>query len=204
MFLMLLCLAMIPLGRWVGYYLEAAPSTVAAYSVNLVGSLAGIWLHAILAYFWLPPSYWFIVAFLLILFAQPLSWRSGVVACALLAITLLALKPANGDSVYWSPYQKLSVVGIGNQQYNIEVDNEGYMTIANESPEFLAKNPQLASAYQNSSYDSPFQFARNVDRVRVIGSGAGNDVAAALRHGASQVDAVEIDPLISTLGAPPS
>ncbi len=201
LFLMLIAIAMIPLGRWVGYYLEAAPNTVAAYSVNLLGSLAGIWLLAILAFFWLPPSYWFIVAFVLILFAQPFSWRSGLVACALLAITLLALKPTGSNSVYWSPYQKLSVASVGNQVYNIEVNNEGYMTIANESPEFLAKNPQLASAYQDSSYDSPFQFARNVNRVLVVGSGAGNDVAAALRHGASQVDAVEIDPLISALGA---
>ncbi len=199
--LMLQCLAMIPLGRWVGYYLEAAPDTVTAYSVNLLGSLTGIWLLAILASFWLSPSYWFIAAFVLILFARPFSWLSGLVACALLAITLLALRPANGDSVYWSPYQKLSVISVGDQQYTINVNNEGYMTIANESPGFLARNPDLASAYQDSSYDSFFQFAQSVNRVLVIGSGAGNDVAAALRHGASRVDAVEIDPLISTLGA---
>lgn len=200
-FLMLIAIAMIPLGRWVGHYLEAAPNTVAAYSVNLLGSLVGIWLLAILAFFWLPPSYWFIVAFVLILFAQPFSWRSGLVACALLAIALLALKPARDKSVYWSPYQKLSVTDYGDRQYQIDVNNEGYMSIANVSPEFLARNPQLASTYQNSSYDSPFQFARSVNRVLVVGSGAGNDVAAALRHGASRVDAVEIDPLISTLGA---
>src|ERR1019366_5518982 len=102
LFLMLIAIAMIPLGRWVGYYLEAAPDTVTAYSVNLLGSLTGIWLLAVLAYFWLPPSYWFIAAFALILFAQPFSWRSVLVACALLAITLLALKPARGTSIYWS------------------------------------------------------------------------------------------------------
>jgi hypothetical protein len=50
-FLMLIAIAMIPLGRWIGYYLESAPNTVTAYSVNLLGSLAGIWLLAILAYF---------------------------------------------------------------------------------------------------------------------------------------------------------
>jgi spermidine synthase len=200
-FLMLIAIAMIPLGRWVGYYLEAAPNTVAAYSVNLLGSLAGIWLLAILASFWLSPSYWFIVAFVLILISQPLSWRSTLIACALLIILLMALRPATDKSVYWSPYQKLSVTDYGDRQYQIDVNNEGYMSIANASPEFLAKNPQLASTYQNSSYDSPFLFARSVNRVLVVGSGAGNDVAAALRHGASRVDAVEIDPLISSLGA---
>lgn len=85
-FLMLIAIAMIPLGRWVGFYLETAPRTVTAYSVNLLGSLAGIWLLAILAFFWLSPSCWFIAAFVLILCAQPFSWRSCLIACALLAI----------------------------------------------------------------------------------------------------------------------
>ena len=200
LFLMLLAVAMISLGRWVGYYLESAPKTVAAYSVNLLGSLAGIWLLAILAFLWLSPSFWFAAAFVLILFARPLSWRSGLVACALLAVTLLALHSAPGESVYWSPYQKLSVTDHGNRQYQIDVNNEGYMTIANVTPGYLAVNPQLASSYQDSSYDSPFQFAGSTSRVLVVGSGAGNDVAAALRHGASRVDAVEIDPLIASLG----
>jgi spermidine synthase len=199
--LMLLCLAMIPLGRWVGYHLESAPNTVTAYSVNLLGSLAGIWFLAILAFLWFPPTYWFFAAFALIFFAQPFSWRSCLAACALLTITLLALRPVKGDVVYWSPYQKLSVIETANHQYNIHVNNTGYMTIANESPDFLTKNPDLAKAYVDSSYDSPFQFAKSVNRVLVVGAGAGNDVAAAVRHGASEVDAVEIDPLISTLGA---
>jgi spermidine synthase len=200
LFLILLVVVMVPLGRWVGYYLEAAPNTVTAYSVNLLGSLAGLWFLAILAFLWLSPSYWFALAFVLVVFAQPFSWRSALVAIALLAITLLALKPSIGSSVYWSPYQKLIVSDLGDQQYNIGVNNEGYMTIANASPEFLAQNPQMASAYRNSSYDSFFQFAKSAKRVLVVGSGAGNDVAAALRHGASRVDAVEIDPLISSLG----
>jgi spermidine synthase len=199
-FLMLLSVAMISLGRWVGYYLETAPNTVTAYSVNLLGSLAGIWLLALLAFLWLPPAAWFIAAFALIVFAQPLKWRTSLIACALLAITLIALVPANGKSVYWSPYQKLSVTDSGNQRYDIDVNNEGYMSIANLSPDFLAANPDLARDYQNSSYDSPFRFAKSTDRVLVVGSGAGNDVAAALRHGASHVDAVEIDPLIASLG----
>jgi hypothetical protein len=36
--------------------------------------------------------------------------------------------------------------------------------------------------------------------VLVVGAGTGNDVAAALRHGATHVDAVEIDPFIYRLG----
>ncbi|MGA3370213.1 MAG: hypothetical protein ABSC48_00460 [Terracidiphilus sp.] len=201
LFLRFLALTMIPLGRWVGYYLEAAPNTVSAYSVNLLGSLAGIWLLAILAFSWLSPTWWFIAAFVLILFAQSVSWRTALIACALLAVTVAALKIASSGAVYWSPYQKLSVQDDGNRQYTINVNNEGYMTIANVSPASLASDPELAETYQDSSYDSPFQFAQSTNRVLIVGAGAGNDVAAALRHGASHVDAVEIDPLISTLGA---
>jgi spermidine synthase len=198
--LMLLAVIMIPLGQWVGHYLEASSNTVSAYSVNLLGSLAGIWLLAILAFLWCPPSYWFAAAFVLVLCARPFSWTSSLLTCALLAITLLVLKPASGNSVYWSPYQKLDVKDYDDRQYEINVNNEGYMSIANLSPDYLARNPEVASTYQNSSYDSPFQFASSTDRVLVVGSGAGNDVAAALRHGASRVDAVEIDPLIASLG----
>ena len=200
-FLILLVIAMIPLGRWIGYYLEESSNIVSAYSLNLMGSLVGIWLLALLAFFWLSPSYWFIAAFVLIVVAQPLSWRSVLGGCGLLAVTLLALRPApGGPQVYWSPYQKLSVDALGDQQYQIDVNNEGYMSIANVTPTYLAQHPDLVSSYGASSYDSPFQFAGSVNNVLVVGSGAGNDVAAALRHGAGHVDAVEIDPMISTLG----
>jgi len=72
-FLLLLVIAMAPLGRWVGHYLESASDTVSAYSVNLAGSLVGMWLLAILALLWLSPPYWFGLAFVLIQAAQPIS-----------------------------------------------------------------------------------------------------------------------------------
>jgi spermidine synthase len=199
-FLMLVTIAMIPLGRWVAYYLEQASDTVGAYSINLFGSLVGIWFLALIAFFWLPPYYWFAAAFVLILFCQPVSIRSVLITAVLLAITLFFLRPAPGRTEYWSPYQKLTVIPKGNQEYGIDVNDNGYMSIANVTPQYLAINPVLARLYQNSSYDSPFQFAPNVNNVLIIGAGAGNDVAAALRHGANHVDAIEIDPLISSIG----
>jgi SAM-dependent methyltransferase len=48
-------------------------------------------------------------------------------------------------------------------------------------------------------YDEPYRF-RRPDTVLVLGAGTGNDVAAALRAGATYVDAVEIDPVILSLG----
>src|SRR5262249_376491 len=50
------------------------------------------------------------------------------------------------------------------------------------------------------AYSVPYQVAPHPGRVLVVGAGSGNDVAAALRNGASHVDAVEIDPLLVKLG----
>jgi len=51
------------------------------------------------------------------------------------------------------------------------------------------------------TYDFPYGLlGRAPERVLVLGSGTGNDVAAALRNGASRVDAVELDPVIYRLG----
>jgi len=102
--------------------------------------------------------------------------------------------------VYWSPYQKLEVFSIGDNQYQIDVNNVGYMSIANATPDFVTRHPELAKQLESSSYDSPFRFAANTNRVLVIGAGAGNDAAVALRHGADYVDAIEIDPLIYSIG----
>ena len=199
-YMVLLAVIMIPLGRWVGHYLSAAPNTVAAYSINLAGSLLGIWLLAILAYFWLSPSYWFAVAFVLILACQPISWRPVLIGAALLIVTVWGLRPSSDSLVLWSPYQKIEATPGDSGQYVINVNNETYMSIANVSPGYLAAHPDFAAEYKDSSYDSPFLFTNSANRVLIVGSGAGNDVAAALRHGAGHVDAVEIDPLIASFG----
>jgi len=86
-------------------------------------------------------------------------------------------------------------------QYNILVNNAGYMSVANLTPAFLARHPEVACCFrERSSYDMPFRFAAGRERVLIVGAGAGNDAAAALRNGAGHVDAVEIDPVILSLG----
>jgi predicted membrane-bound spermidine synthase len=51
-----------------------------------------------------------------------------------------------------------------------------------------------------AQYDAPFKAAPRPERVLVVGAGTGNDVAAALRANAGQITAVEIDPLILSVG----
>lgn len=202
-FLLLLVAIMFPLGQWVGFFLDMTRNPISGYSVNLLGSVAGIWLFAGMAFLWLPPEYWIGMAFILFLLIRRPSWRLGLAGLVLLAGSLLLgwYARTSGVETYWSPYQKLALADMGDGQYRIEVNNTGYMTIANVTPDFLARNPGIASRYRDeSSYDAPFRFAASHDSVLIVGAGAGNDAAAALRNGARQVDAVEIDPVIYSLG----
>jgi spermidine synthase len=81
------------------------------------------------------------------------------------------------------------------------VNNTGYMSIANLTAGFERRHAEFAGMYpDHSSYDLPFRFASRLDRVLIIGSGAGNDAAAALRNGAGEVTTVDIDPVIYSLG----
>src|SRR4030095_7585409 len=55
-------------------------------------------------------------------------------------------------------------------------------------------------SYVRAYYEFPFNFKTKPERVAIVGAGSGNDVAAALRMGASHVDAIEIDPAIAFMG----
>ncbi len=207
-FLLLVIATMIPLGQWVGTYLDAARNPIQAYSVNLLGSLCGIWFFAGMSFLRIAPVFWLAFALLLFVLARPAIRRRSppqLVGGVLLAGSLLLLGYATfgRGEIHWSPYQKLEVhplPPLEDRQYNIFVNNTGYMTVANFSPAYLAAHPEVAGNYKNSSYDAPFQLIGSRDRVLIVGSGAGNDVDAALRNGAERVDAVEIDPVIYSLG----
>ena len=201
-FIYLVVSTMIPLGQWVGTYLDAAKNPVSAYTSNLTGSLAGIWFFAGLAALRSSPVIWLGAALLLLILIRDRSNRFGLASLLLFAASLVLLHHAYSGTAktYWSPYQKLQVEDMGEQRYTILVNNTGYMSIANLTPEFLDSHPGVKQEYPHSSYDVPFRFVERRDRVLIIGAGAGNDAAAALRNGAGEIDAVEIDPVIYALG----
>jgi len=201
--LLLVIATMVPLGAWVAFCLESSKRPVVAYSVNLLGSLIGIWGFAALSFLRLAPIFWFAMAFSLLVVMQPRLKQIGIAGCILIGACLLflGLDSRPPAKTVWSPYQKLQLFAWPEQNYQINVNNSGYMSIANLSPENLRKNPELAERYAaGNSYDAPFRFVDKVGNVLIVGSGAGNDVAAALRHGADHVDAVEIDPAIYNFG----
>lgn len=61
--------------------------------------------------------------------------------------------------------------------------------------------PQLKNVFEENArqYTLPYRLV-SAKEVLIVGAGTGNDVAAALRNGATHVDAVDIDPVILELG----
>jgi len=201
--LLLVIATMVPLGAWAASCLESSERIVTAYTINLLGSLIGVWGFAGLSFLYLAPVIWFAIAFALLLLVQPrlrdVGFAGAIVMLACLAFLALGERPP--AKTIWSPYQKLQVFPLPSGDYQINVNNSGYMTIANLTPANLRNQPELASAYSaGNSYDTPYRFVQAPGSVLVVGSGAGNDVAAALRNGADHVDAVEIDPVIYSFG----
>jgi len=203
----LIAFVFIPLGQLVGWYLERAHNGILGYSVNILGSLAGIVSYTLLCFLYQPPATWFLLAGALLV---SLLWRlprlrgfSGAVF--LVCVGLLSLAPPKG-TVYWSPYQKLTLIPreeagqtIG---YVLNTNDSWYQQILDLSPGFVASHPQFFAdvPIEWNAYNVPYRFYPLPRSVLVLGTGMGNDVAAALRNGASRVVAVEIDPVILRLG----
>lgn len=198
----------IPFGQLVGWYLENAPNGVTAYSANVLAGLAGIGAYTLLCFLSQPPIVWFSVAGVLsvALFWNHPAARTALAATFVVCMALLAIPTDPQAQTFWSPYQKLGLLPVyGDGQleaYDLNTNGGWHQRIFNLSPSFVQSNPQifLNHPVEWSSYNLPYRLYASPPSVLVLGSGMGNDVAAALRNGAGSVVAVEIDPLILRLG----
>jgi len=94
---------------------------------------------------------------------------------------------------YWSPYYRISAVPAANRgTVRIKVNGIPHQTIVPVS--------QMSGAY--AFYLFPYRHLRSnpLRRVLIGGAGTGNDLAVALSHGVGHVDAVEVDPVIHSIG----
>jgi SAM-dependent methyltransferase len=166
------------------------------YTLNLLGSLAGVGLFALISWLQLAPTWWFGIGFAaaipLLLTTEPDRGPSAPKGFALATNIILLLAAlfcvhllAQGSR--WSPYYKITFGRVGGDTV-IEVNNIFHQSMAPVSQkEYFYQWPYMA-------------FGDTFQNVLVLGAGSGTDVAAALKHGAIQVDAVEIDPVIVQLG----
>jgi hypothetical protein len=200
----------VPLGQAVGIEM-AQHRPLPAYAVNVIASLVGVWAFAATSAVQAPPALWFGLASLgMIGYARLrgiFSWSFGGLQIAV----LVGLALTQGGSI-WSPYQKLVVEPVFVQRrsdgqpmpagHQLDTQVGFHQHAYNLSPEFLSTvepgSPNLAELAH--TYDLPYTFIEEGADVLIVGAGMGNDVAAALRAGVGQVDAVEIDPRIQSLG----
>jgi hypothetical protein len=201
------------------------------YAWNIIGSLIGIALFAAVSALGLSPPFWAAFAsgsllVLLVLFFPASRRKSIAVNGFIVALTIVLVWRGSRDAE-WSPYQKITTApaiyhskGGLVQEWNlprlssaeraltsalpkesgfvVRVNDDSYQTPLDLRDDALKAYPQLAGL--RTQYDLPYT-ARPPGRVLVLGAGTGNDVAAALRMGATSVDAVEIDAEILKLGA---
>ena len=176
---------------------------LSGYSFNLVGSLAGILAFTALCYLGASPVVWLLLG---LIAALPFVWRKPKVILLFLAV--IAASGLNQGHAIWSPYYRIDLIELPPpagwnrpSAYQLTVNHDYHQKIVDLSSAFMSRYPNAEpnrSAF--STYELPYMLVHKPKDVLVVGAGTGNDVAAALRHGAQHVDAVEIDPVISSLG----
>ena len=197
--MLLTALAFIPVGQLCGRLLDRA-APLRAYGFNLLGSLIGVALMFTISFLWTPPLIWFTfgAAPLLVFLAfDRVALLAGSMA-TLVALIILAWPVSMLNEQIYSPYQLLERGVAGHGLTGIKAAGHFYQHIHDLSPEAVAAHPESQSLA--SFYDLPYRLVPGRERVAVVGAGTGNDVAAALRNGASHVDAIEIDPAIMRIG----
>ena len=211
-FIMLLIVdVFVPIGRILGRLMEKHPNTIWAYSVNVGGSLIGIWMFVIVSKFYQPPITWIIIfgsltAYFLNKTGE--NWKTNLALITI--ITLLSLpagKSFNAIETIWSPYQKLElkVANKNGQQigeYIVNVNNTGYQGMLDLSETHIKDNPKIFFSEMKgfSQYDIPLLLHPNPKKYLIVGAGTGNDIAGGLRHNLKEITAIEIDPAIISLG----
>ena len=194
---LLTALTFVPIGQLCGRLMQRRKN-LRAYGLNLIGSLLGVVMMLVASLLWTPPLVWFALCFLGVLllhFRQPSPLVAGIVFSIICTIILAWWPLGPLWSRVYSPYQ---LVEIG-------TDSTTGLTLIRASGHYYQHVLDLSSHYRESShdrdyYDFPYKAHPVLNNVAIIGSGTGNDVAAAVRAGAGRVDAIEIDPVILLVG----
>ena len=168
-----------------------------AYRFDLIGSLAGTVLFAVMSFLSAPPVVWslFIAGATLALVPRP---RIVVLGSLAMFMAVVGIGTYLGD--IWSPYYRIQTL----TSTLTTADGLTYPAvgvIANGVPH-QSIVPIAVRLKKQSFYPVPYERITPgpVGDVLVVGAGNGSDVALALHFGASSVDAVEIDPRIHDLG----
>jgi SAM-dependent methyltransferase len=188
------------------------------YCINIGGAIVGSLLFTLASFLELSPALLLApAAILLLAFTggfKPTKQMAIATTSLLLAVgAAWYVRPmSDGSTTYWSPYQRLDLISMKSESPS-GLTNVGLQLHSNRVPYQQALDTEkvlgtkglpdqmykIADEFQRR-YDFPYIVKPGAGEVLVVGSGMGNDVAEALKHGAKHVDAVDIDPVIIRLG----
>lgn len=197
------------LGYLVGRQLENFPP-LKAYTINILGSLLGIWGFMAISYYSAPPVVWFAICLILFLWflRRHLKQLIAMGVVSLLFLVYLYYKP-EPHRLVWSPYYKITLIPsiveskISGEKlfhgYSLKVNEDSHQTALDFSDQFFEKYGSDEGFIGKLALELPYK-VRAFETALIVGAGTGNDIAAALRSGVKEIDAVEIDPKILQLG----
>jgi len=190
-------LTFIPVGQLCGRLMERRPK-LRAYGLNLLGSLLGVLFMLAASFLWTPPLVWFALCFagILVFTTRKFSSMIGGFCFAIVCTIVLSWPVDPATARLYSPYQLLEIGRVPETGLpQINAAGTYYQRI------FDFSDPgKTRWAAVRTYYDFPYRTHPRPANVAVVGAGTGNDVAAALRAGARDVDAIEIDPAILWIG----
>jgi len=189
----------IPLGQLPSRLMLRRPKLI-AYGWNLMGSLLGIGAFSALSFIWSPPSIWIALGTIGMIMFLYKDRKALLVSasCIALALAFISIRFSTDTDTVYSPYQIISLHTMEGKPPHLLVNHAYHQRILDLS--FDAQSRDEEARKRAAYYELPYLFKPAPERVLVVGSGTGNDVAAALRCGAKHVDAVEIDPAILNFG----
>jgi hypothetical protein len=208
----LIAVSHIPLGTLVASKFQGF-MPLQGYTINIVGSLAGILLYTLISFLRWPPAIWFLLSGIgayYFLPSRPLKTRIVNSGLVLLPVLLTFIKPFDVEQTLWSPYYRIDLNPIYSRNdedlllgYTLSVNQAWHQRMWNLDPEFVETHNQSDRKHfeaRSPEYEAPYEVAPSLDKVLIVGAGSGNDVAGALRAGSKHITAVEIDPLIVDIG----
>ncbi len=174
-----------------------------AYTLDISGSCVGILVFMAVSWLQIPAYQW--LAFLIVPYAVALDGPRSRKATAMAAIAGAAWLARHQDrhlfadpqykgelAVRWSPYQKVEYAGPPARTIFVNgIEHQSML-----SPEKLHSSFYAVPYREREAHPElpPYR------SVLLIGAGSGNDARTALLEGATEVDAVEIDPVIARMG----
>ncbi len=207
-------LCFIPIGHLISRLMNNIEN-LKAYSFNLIGSLLGILGFVLFSFLNTPPIIWIIVSFLLFFFIIKGNIKNYSISfLSILSIVFIfSLDIKNKNNTIYSPYQNITIdyTSTPLSPSVIKTSNTFYQAVLNlsESTKNMTDKINTGSVmganvdiiHEAEFYNLPYLVSeKKPNHVLIVGSGAGNDVAAANRFNIKNISAVEIDPVIAKLG----